>query len=200
MTSLVDLSTPLVSDLPALVVPGRSCGTCSLCCKVFAVSDFNKPRSVWCQHCAPDGGCAIHATRPSLCREFFCNWLLLENLGPEWKPERCHLVLQSIVYPGDHQCLAIHVDPDFPDSWRSPPFHQQIKQWSLKASERTTGPLYFVRLVIDLRNLIVLPDREIDLGNLAENESVHVERSVTAQGVKFVARKIPRRELALARV
>src|SRR4029450_3980750 len=81
-------------------VPGRTCGTCTLCCKVYpVVPDLDKPRSVWCPHCVAGKGCGIHVKRPNICRTFFCNWLLDEALGPEWKPERCKFVLHAVYYP-----------------------------------------------------------------------------------------------------
>ena len=34
----------------ARVVPGRECGTCTLCCKLIAVAALGKPPGVWCTH------------------------------------------------------------------------------------------------------------------------------------------------------
>jgi hypothetical protein len=187
-----DDDTPKMSDLPALVVPGRTCGTCTVCCRILAVEELNKPRSTWCVHCIPQKGCGIHPSRPQVCREFVCNWLLLESLGPEWKPERSKFVLQSVAYQGGHQCLAVHVDPDHPESWRQPPFYEKIKQWAAKASERATGGIYFVLVQIDLRKILILPDREIDLGTFANKEAITLDRRVSASAIEFVARKIPR--------
>ena len=88
----VPFETALAPDVAKLaaetsVVPGRSCGTCTLCCKVFPVPDLAKPAGKWCQHCQPGKGCRIHETRPEVCRKFFCGWMVSPGLGPEWKPE-----------------------------------------------------------------------------------------------------------------
>ena len=32
-------------------VPGRACGSCTLCCKTMGVDELAKPPGVWCQHC-----------------------------------------------------------------------------------------------------------------------------------------------------
>jgi hypothetical protein len=191
MNTSVDLSAASVSELPNLVVAGRSCGACSLCCKVFAVPDFKKPRSVSCVHCVPGKGCGIHHDRPRICRDFFCNWLLLDSLGPEWKPDACHLVLQSIVYPGGHQGLEIHVDPDYPDSWRQQPFYDRIRSWAKKASQQITGPIYFVLLQVGTHKRLILADREVDLGEFADGDTVCLERRLTSAGAEFVAAKNP---------
>ena len=39
------------------VVPGRECGSCSLCCKVYNVPEIEKPAGKWCRHCTPGKGC-----------------------------------------------------------------------------------------------------------------------------------------------
>jgi hypothetical protein len=35
-------SVPFASDPPRLV-PGRECGSCSMCCKVYNIAEINKP-------------------------------------------------------------------------------------------------------------------------------------------------------------
>lgn len=183
-------SDPGVSPLESKIVPGRSCGACSLCCKLFAVPEVESPRSVLCRHCIPGKGCAIHAQRPPICRNFFCNWLLIDTLGPEWEPERARIVLQSIAFP-DALGLVVHVDPDFPESWRSPPYYPQIKGWALKAQQNTqaTGPVYFVIAEIHRREYLILPDREIDLGDFEDHEEIQVERRVSNGRIEVTARK-----------
>jgi hypothetical protein len=42
----------------------RSCGDCTLCCKVMAVEALGKPAGSWCSHCKPGRGCLIYETRP----------------------------------------------------------------------------------------------------------------------------------------
>lgn len=53
----------------------RSCGTCSLCCTVLRVDELAKPAGRDCVHQRRRDGCAIHATRPSICRSYRCLWL-----------------------------------------------------------------------------------------------------------------------------
>jgi hypothetical protein len=58
------------------LVPGRTCGACSLCCKVYSIAELNKPAGQWCPHLARGPGCTIYKSRPQDCRQFFCAWLL----------------------------------------------------------------------------------------------------------------------------
>ena len=55
---------------PATIVahpaPGRECGSCTLCCKVYDVPAVDSVAGQWCRHTKQGRGCAIHATRPDL--------------------------------------------------------------------------------------------------------------------------------------
>ena len=53
----------------------RSCGTCSLCCTILRVDELAKPAGSDCVHQRGPNGCAIHATRPPICRAYRCLWL-----------------------------------------------------------------------------------------------------------------------------
>src|SRR4051794_24207443 len=50
----------LIAKSKARVLPGRSCGTCTLCCKVVGVLEIDKPGGVWCRHCVSGKHCAIY--------------------------------------------------------------------------------------------------------------------------------------------
>src|SRR5262245_55422492 len=89
-------ASPETSDNPhgnRPTLPGRACGTCTLCCKVAEVLEMSKPMGVWCPHCLRNKGCSIYETRPASCRIFQCEWLVEKSLGPEWKPERAKFAL-----------------------------------------------------------------------------------------------------------
>jgi hypothetical protein len=152
------------------VVPGRTCGTCTLCCKLIAVVEFDKPPGEWCPHCVRKGGCAIHATRPVGCRTFFCHWMTEKGLSPDWKPERSKLVL--VLSEGEH--MTAFVDPGTPGAWRQSPYYETLKRWSADAVR--AKPERFVMVRIGTRGLIVLPDREIDIGTVGPNESLRIVR------------------------
>lgn len=182
---------PDVSPLESKIVPGRSCGSCTLCCKVFAVPEVESPRSVLCKHCIPNKGCSIHSSRPPICREFFCNWLLIDTLGPEWQPERSKIVLQSVAVAGGHQGLSVHADPDFPNNWRQPPYYPQIKAWAAKAQQNTKqiGPIYFVIAEVHHRKYLILPDHDVDLGDFEDRDEIQIERRLSNGRIEVFARK-----------
>jgi hypothetical protein len=160
------------------VVPGRACGTCTLCCKVIAVTDFGKLPGVWCAHCIRGKGCGIYETRPADCRTFFCEWMLEKGLGPEWKPERAKFAL--VMGEGGH--LTAFVDPGFPAAWRDAPY---IEAFRKLAAERV------ITIRIGTKVIVVLPDREIDLGHVGPDESVRFEPGPDG---RIAARKVPREQ------
>lgn len=186
MTSSENTETALRDELVARavsrVVPGRSCGTCTLCCKVIAVADFDKPPGVWCAHCVRGKGCGIYETRPTDCRTFFCEWMLEKSIGADWKPERAKFAL--VMGEGGH--LTAFVDPGVPSAWRSAPYYEAFKR--LAAQGVSATPPRIITIRIGARVIIVLPDREIDIGNVGPDELVQLVPG--PNGIE--ARKIPR--------
>jgi hypothetical protein len=121
-------------------VPGRVCGSCSLCCKLLRIEELDKPAGRWCSHCTVGrDGCKIYDTRPGSCRSFHCTWLIDPKLRAEWRPSTAKMVLQ---YDHPARRLAVHVDPEFPSAWRSEPYYRQLKAWTCAAidSARTPSP------------------------------------------------------------
>jgi hypothetical protein len=106
----------------------RECGKCSLCCKVFpvAVEGLNKPGDTWCQHCKPGkGGCGIYDSRPPICREFQCGWLMWDNMPDVWFPARSKMVVTNM-----EGTTIVTVDPDYPNAWRREPYFSQLMEQS----------------------------------------------------------------------
>src|SRR3984893_47076 len=109
---IVDMSKVAAPTEP---LPGRSCGGCTLCCKVLGVPTLEKPRGTWCLHCERGVGCRIYESRPGECRSFLCGWLVSDRFGPEWKPERSKIV---ITVTRDGNGFEFQCDPGFPQAWR----------------------------------------------------------------------------------
>src|SRR5262245_15487060 len=58
----------------ATILPGRSCGECSLCCELLRIDSLAKPVGTWCPHCKPGkGGCVIYGEHPVECQRFICS-------------------------------------------------------------------------------------------------------------------------------
>src|SRR6266496_1039725 len=95
------------------VVPGRSCGECSLCCTIFSITELNKPNNTHCQHCSTgQGGCVIYKSRPRECQEFYCGWLNKSMFDDEWYPHKSRIVLKDKTHKGR---VEVYVDRDYPD-------------------------------------------------------------------------------------
>jgi Fe-S-cluster containining protein len=111
---------------------GRSCGACTLCCKVMAIDEpeLKKPEGDWCKHCKPGKGCAIYELRPPLCQAFACTWLVDPSLGPEWYPKRCKMVLHVTENASAGRRLDVNVDASYPNAWREAPYFDELKRIS----------------------------------------------------------------------
>lgn len=114
-------------------LPHRSCGTCTLCCRLPEIEAFSKPADAWCVNCAAGQGCAIYEDRPQLCRDFLCLWMTEKDLGPEWEPS----VANMMVYRQGPQ-VTVLVDPAHSAIWNSEPYAAQLRQWA-KAEEARGG-------------------------------------------------------------
>jgi hypothetical protein len=161
------------------LVPGRSCGECSLCCKLLHIQAFNKPAGVWCAHCAPGrGGCMIHATRPTECREFFCAWITTPTLGEEWRPNKCRMFLRH-----EGNLIAVHVDPSEPTAWRREPFYRQLKIFATRAA----GTKQQVAVYIKDRVIVIFPNKEVDVGTMKPGDQLVVRELVGPHGKDWTA-------------
>ncbi len=149
-------------------VPGRACGSCTMCCKVIAVTELDKAAGVWCAHCVAKKGCGIYDTRPPGCRTYYCHWMLDKNFGPEWKPDHAKFALVQSA-----QGITAFVDPGSPGAWRRAPYYETFRRWAAESLRRDDRRIVAVR--IGLRSLIVLPDREIDVGEVGPDESIRLE-------------------------
>ena len=108
--------------------PGRACGACTLCCKVYDVPAVESVAGTWCRHTRAGQGCAIHATRPDHCRAFHCLWMTEGWLGPEWKPDRAKMVLSLDPLTRN---MNVQVDPGQAGAWRREPYYGQLKRWAV---------------------------------------------------------------------
>ncbi len=172
----------------AHTAPGRACGTCTMCCKIPRIDVLQKPAGKWCVNCAPGKGCKIYETRPIICRRFLCVWMQNPNIGPEWKPEKSKMYLS---YELSGERLAAHVDPAAPGAWRKEPYYSDLKRWSKEAAQRE----HQVSVFIGRHAIVILPDRDVDLGIVGEDEVIVSTKE--KRGDKFVlgAEKVKRDDL-----
>jgi hypothetical protein len=162
----------------APVVPGRECGSCTLCCKVFHVAEIDKVAGKWCRHCTPGSGCAIHPTRPAQCRDFFCLWLTEPTMNPAWKPERSKMVVTIFPLNG---FMYVQVDPNAPSAWRKEPYYRQLHQWADINLKNGRHVLVFVN---DEATLI-MPGQDLPLGKMKPTDGFAVRQTFGPRGPTY---------------
>lgn len=161
----------------------RACGTCTMCCKVLRIEALQKPQGEWCPNCAVGKGCKIYSERPTECRNFTCGYLSWEGLPEYWFPARSKMVVAS---EGDGRRIAVHVDPSVPASWRAEPYYSDIKSWAVGAAAEGRQ----VIVGIKNRQIVIFPDRDVDLGPVARDEGVVVRQLTGPAGTRFEAAKV----------
>jgi hypothetical protein len=135
----------------------KSCGECSLCCKLLGIAELSKVPGVWCSHVIHGRGCGVYADRPESCRSYQCLWTLAAPLDERWRPDRAGFVLSTGRVEGE---VLILVDPDSPDAWRREPYYSQIK----RMSDAFRGGAPRVLVQTQGRVIVVFPETDIDLG------------------------------------
>jgi hypothetical protein len=108
-------------------IAARSCGSCTLCCRLPEIESLSKPADTWCNHCTGEA-CSIYPDRPQLCRDFLCSWMTDENLPDAWQPLTSHM----LVYEQGPQ-LTILVDPDHPQAFAAEPYSSDLDRWAERA-------------------------------------------------------------------
>jgi hypothetical protein len=167
-------------------VLGRTCGECSLCCKLLSVDEISKPTGTWCRHYLKSKGCSIYEQRPEQCRDFMCGWLSHPDIGDEWSPRRSKMVL----FADRHvDRLGVHVDPGSPTAWRREPYFSQLKQWARENTERQQQVVVYVRD----RAIVILPDKEVDVGIVTPGDAIFV----TGRPGNLDAVRIPESEVPI---
>ena len=153
------------------------------------VAAVASPVGQWCRHCAPSSGCGIYETRPQACRSFECSWLVDPNLGPAWEPRRSRIVL--VCMAGSNR-ISAHVDPGRPDAFRRAPYYAQLKAWSRQAVAARGQVVAYV----GRRATVILPDRDVDLGEMADDEVILTSGVRTPAGLRIEVSKARRDALA----
>jgi hypothetical protein len=159
--------------------PEKACGSCSLCCKTMVIPELKKPKDNWCPNFSRGKGCAIYDDRPKSCRDFTCYWLLDPALGVEWKPDRCKMVLDA-----RENWLVVHVDAAATRPWESEPYFSYLTEMSARNIGRGASVLVMERG----HTIIILPDRSEDLGLMAPDQRIVVNKVMTASGPSWHAR------------
>lgn len=157
-----------------LAVPdsNKSCGECSMCCKLFEVGwlDRPKPAGQWCHHCRPGKGCAIWNALPDKCLSYYCIWRIDPALSREWRPDRARFILTQ---PHVDAPLMLVVDPNFPKAHQSEPYASRLRATVTgMLNEKGTTIVIYRR---QARSLL-FPDEEVAVPEGIDLSEVKIER------------------------
>jgi hypothetical protein len=124
-----------------------------MCCKLPDIEAFEKPAGVWCRHAKAGQGCSIYEDRPSVCRNFLCEWMTDMFLGEEWKPT----VAKFLVFTNAiDKSLSILPDTGYPNSWRQEPYYSALKKTAARLIEQKR----MTRVIVGQKTVVLLPDRD----------------------------------------
>jgi hypothetical protein len=79
---------------------------------------------------------------------------------------------------------VVHVDPAVAQPWRAEPYFSVLKR--LSAQGLTKGTIVLV--IERRRSIVILPDREVDLGLIGPDARIAMERVKTPQGLVWQPR------------
>ncbi len=142
-------------------VPGRSCGSCSLCCKVQEIKWLNKPANKWCQHSDPGRGCKIWDARPQGCIDYFCWYMTEAQLGPEWRPDKSKFIIN---FRAEENRFIVNVDNASPAAWRQEPYYSSLKRISGELLDRNI----IVQIITGGQLTYLTPDQETTIDRPAD--------------------------------
>ncbi len=97
--------------------PRKSCGACSLCCYVLEIEELKKPAGPPCPDCRADGGCAIYASRPKVCRDFECLWLTERDIARPLRPDMIGTLFMEAHDADEYRAVSAR---ERPLAWRRP--------------------------------------------------------------------------------
>ena len=177
-------ATPITTNSDERVIPGRECGSCTLCCKVYNVPEIGKVAGKWCQHCKPGRGCAIHDSLPSQCAVFNCLWRTEQTIPPAWKPDQSKMVITIFPLNG---FIYVQVDPGAPSAWRKQPYYDQLRQWSRNNLQKGIHVIVFVNEMATL----IMPDQDVPLGPMKPTDGLSVRRKLGAGAGAYEVALIP---------
>lgn len=155
----------------------RSCAGCTLCCRLLRVESLAKPALVNCIHCTTDVGCNIYPQRPQDCRDYACGYLRVDDMPERWDPRTSKMVIQISDDPAK---VIVHVDPERPEMWRAEPYYSDLRAWAALALEREAR----VYVVVGTATTIILPDRHVELGALADDDAIDLVSIPGPEGIR----------------
>jgi hypothetical protein len=127
-------------------VMANACGSCTACCRVYAIPTIQKPAGKWCDHCAIGKSCKIYEERPTLCVDFECLWLMSQSkdapLAAELRPDKSKVVFSPTT---NEKIMSAITMPGAPDAWRRGPVRLIIDRMVASGMNVVIGPPASIR-------------------------------------------------------
>ena len=73
------------------MVSERSCGSCTVCCRILEIGALDKPAGILCRH-NTGTACGIYSERPEACARWYCLWRKIGALPDALRPDRSGVV------------------------------------------------------------------------------------------------------------
>jgi hypothetical protein len=123
---------------------------------------------------------------------FQCRFLQDPSLREEWRPSKSRIV---VTVTPDRQRIAAHVDPERPGAWRREPFYSTFKTWARELASQSDriGQMY---VAIGKHTIVILPDRNVDVGIVEDDEIVITKKDRGPRGLTYDAIKMTREQAA----
>ena len=102
-----------------------------------------------------------------------------------WQPTRSRMFLHYTMDNGLHK-LVVHVDPGSPLAWKNEPYYSQLKRWARNFEEKDG----FITLYVGKRLIVVLPQKDVDLGTFDLDESFSYRKWRVASGWEYEFNKV----------
>src|SRR5580698_506018 len=169
-----------------VILPGRSCRNCTMCCKLLRIAELNKPINSWCPHCDVGTGCKIYDARPAECADFYCGYLVNSRFGEHWRPSTSKMVVS---FKPHTNRVDICVDATRAGSWRREPFYSEIKQLAREAAAERGQVLVWQGGTVT----VVFPDSETYLGAVGEDQFILTVERMGKKDAIVVNEDDPRR-------
>ena len=96
-------------------------------------------------------------------------------MSEAWKPSQSRLIISNELAQNR---INIHVDLARPDAWRKQPYYGDLKTWSRHITADHGQLVVFV----GDRQIVILPDHDVDLGIVDPQELVVIAETPAANG------------------
>lgn len=98
------------------------CGSCNMCCFLPGIKDpeLEKKPNTWCANCKIGSGCQIYDSRPKVCRDFKCLWLISKEQDPVATPDNMRPDRAKVMFsPMEAEVIMqLTTHPRFPNAWK----------------------------------------------------------------------------------